>query len=313
MKGQVIPYLWHMAAKATTSDPREEIGEELKVRAAWVYDRLTLARQLGSPLDEETITQTLLIDMAAQLGPLIRIESFTKSQEAKQTGADWEWWFCDGEDEPTFGLRVQAKKLQSRASGPFYDFDYVTPSTGKRQIDRLIESADRDRLPAVYALYNGPDLDLSRFQWNCCSEPPDEGVFGVSLVAADSARNLADIGDTSLELVGDLSRPWSCSALCPNELQVHRAVRFWPAGGNLSLWAADLTTELYVQSAELVGRSPRQRALDAAMGYRTWSESPSYVRRLVERTQDEIREPAESLSLPEDVSGVTAFIRQSSP
>ena len=59
-------------------------------------------------------------------------------------------------------MRVQAKRLKMKAGTPYYDFAYKPRLSKLRQIDRLVEAAAKDALPAVYALYNGPELDLGK-------------------------------------------------------------------------------------------------------------------------------------------------------
>lgn len=292
---------------------RELIGQSLRDKAAWVHDRLNLATALSVPASEETITETLLLDLRVALGRHLEIEPFTKYQESRKTGADWEWWFCDGVGQRMYGMRVQAKKLKVKAGVPYYDFAYKPRLSTKRQVDRLISAADRDGIPAVYALYNGPELDLSCFAWSCCTEPKGAHVFGVSLLSGEAALRLADLGDTSLTRAGSLCRPWSCAALCPMALRVVEASPFWPGGGpdSLSFYAADLVTDLIAQEAEARQESTRQQALRAARGYRTWDESPLYVRELVLRASappDVRSERLDTARLPRTLGGVAVFV-----
>lgn len=292
---------------------REAIGQALRDKAAWVHDRLNLASSLSVPASEETITETLLLDLRVSLGCLLEIEPFTKYQESRRTGADWEWWFCDGAGQRMYGMRVQAKKLKVKAGVPYYDLSYKPRLSNRRQVDRLISASERDGIPAIYALYNGPDLDLSCFAWTCCTEPKAPRVFGVSLLSGDAALRLADSGDTSLSQAGSFSRPWSCAALCPTPLRFSEASPFWPDGGpdSLSLYAADLVTDLIAQEAEFQQRSTRQQALRAARGYRTWDESPPYVRELVLRAEaslDARSDERGAVPIPRTLGGVAVFV-----
>lgn len=291
------------------------IGTELKKRASWTHERLSLAQKLGTPLGEETLTETLLLDLRQELGSYLEVNTFTKWEESRRSGADWEWWFCDGAGERMFGMRVQAKKLKlTRAGVPYYDFAYKPRLSKKRQVDRLIEAARKERMPAVYALYNGPDLDLNAFSWTCCNEDPSDAIFGVSMISADSAQRLADSKDTTLKAAGGLSKPWSCCALCPGWLR-EESWHLWPDGdGSLSFYAADLVTDLMALDSEALGRSERERALEGASGYRTWEEAPAYVRRLVENasptrdSRDSVTDLVNELDAPSNLGGVAAFI-----
>lgn len=291
---------------------RDAIGKALKARAKWVNARLAQARQLGTPFGEETITETLMLDLQAKLGPHLEVQTFTKYEESRNTGADWEWWFCDGQGQRMYGMRVQAKKLKTTKAGvPFYDFSYKPKKSKKRQVDRLLASALRDGLPAVYALYNGPDLDLSLFNWRCCTEKASVGVFGVSMLSARAAQALADIGDTTLATVGGLSLPWSCYALCENWLQPE-ALALWPGNNDesLSAFAADLVTALMVQDAEYTGLSARRRELAAASGFRTWNEAPFYVTQMIRRATRGL-DPLgdlDAFDVPSDLGGVVTWV-----
>lgn len=284
-------------------------------RAAWVLQRLEQARRLGAPLDEETLTQTLLLDLREILGVHVQVTEFSRAEESRTTGADWEWWFCDGVGQRLFGMRVQAKKLKLlRAGVPGYDFAYTPAGEKKksnptRQVDRLVAAAARDGLPAVYALYNGPDLDLDLFPWGCCG-PSEREFFGVSLLAADAAQQAADAGDTSLSAVGGLSRPWSCCALCPTALRVESSLPFWPEGpdSSLSLYAADLVADVYALGSESTDAqsSSRLALMRAAEGFRDWLDSPVYVRQLMQ-TEDPRGRELDLQGVPSDVGGVVLF------
>jgi hypothetical protein len=291
---------------------REIIGQALKAKAEWVNHRLTEAARLGTPYGEETITETLLLDLRLELGLRLAVTPYTKYQESRLTGADWEWWFCDGIGRRMYGMRVQAKKLKLLNHVPGYDFAYKPKKQRLRQVDRLIANARDAGLPAIYTLYNGPELDLDLFPWVCCTEPPSTSVFGVSMISAAAARWLADLGQTTLADVGGFSLPWSCCALCPRRLR-SRAWGLWPggAGDEVTLYAADLVTDLLARD----GTQPvRVRELEAANGFRTWDEAPIYVRRLVEDARqgiepDVLRDEL-PIELPAGLGGVTVFVAQ---
>lgn len=309
----VLARLQHSREVRSMSKARKLIGSELKSKAGWVHQRLTDAAALGSPMSEETITESVLLDLQLALGVHLEVGTFTRWQESRVTGADWQWWFCDGLGDRMFGMRVQAKKLKlTKAGVPYYDFAYKPRFSKVRQVDRLIARATQDRLPAVYALYNGPELDLNSFTWTCCTEPQSAQTFGVSMISADSARRLADQKDTTLAASGGLAKPWSCSALCPTWLRQEASVLWPPPGdGSLSLYAADLVTDLLARDHDRLGVSERQRLLDAAVGFRTFSEAPAYVRELAEMAagQDTLDRPPPQLEDgPRGVGHVALFM-----
>jgi hypothetical protein len=200
-------------AKARTGITGEALAAVLLDRAAWTYARLHAGRSHNVELHEETITQDLLLDISSMF-PDMSVQAFTKRQEARN-GADWqwEWWF---QGQRWFGLRVQAKRLKQRGKlrRPGYDFYYRSGSKGRRQVDLLIEDAESIGARAAYVLYNGPDLDISQFTWGCGRLPPSPDTFGVSLLPASVASDLADAKTVDLAAVGSRSRPWSCLTSC---------------------------------------------------------------------------------------------------
>lgn|GEM_PF-5682445 len=178
--------------------------------------RIADGERLGVRQHEETITESLLLEVAKAF-PSIRVQTFTRAQESRETGADWVWWW-EGKTH-WFGSLVQAKRLVPKAGGQHgYDFNY-RPKRSKgnpnppRQIDLLLEDAERRGLPAIYALYNGPDFTIDRQQWSCGILPFSIDSMGVAVLPALMAENWSTI-DTSMESIGPLSRPLPCQ-VCP--------------------------------------------------------------------------------------------------
>ncbi|MFC0526111.1 hypothetical protein [Phytohabitans kaempferiae] len=200
------------AEKARQGLMREALADVLLDRAVWTHARLTAGRQHGVDLHEETITQDLLLDIARAL-PDLQIKTYTRAQEAR-IGGDWQWdWWFGG--YRWFGLRLQAKRLKRiRRKGLGYDLGYRVGARRTRQVDLLTEGARRDNMDAAYVLYNGPDLDLT-FDWVCHRLPASAPFFGVSILPAEVARQLADANTRDLATVAGHARPWSCLATCP--------------------------------------------------------------------------------------------------
>lgn len=303
---------------SSSTPGRVKVGIALRNKAAWVHDRLTQANNMNTPMGEETITETLLLDLVLELGPHLAVEPFTKYVESHETGADWEWWFCDRPGEPVFGMRVQAKRLKSTKAGVlYYDLAY-TPTNGKRQVDRLCDAAKLKKLPAIYALYNGSELDLNHFPWQCCREPASPSVFGVSMLSGDAARVLADNDTMTLSDVGPLSLPWSCCALCPQYLGLHHVQ--WPPDdpirddlGELALWVGDMVTGLLTLDADLTEARVENRADAGRQGFRTWGGAPEYVRMIADAVVESRGDQRPSLDdmeldLPRDLAGVSVWV-----
>ena len=125
------------------------IRNYLRHQAGWVWNEQNRAFRHGLALQEETITEMLLLRMARDRSKHdMRVHMFNKRQEARK-GADWEWFihtrFC------SLGLRVQAKRLYRRYKSQDYaDLNLRGPRP--RQIDTLISKAGKN-FP-VYIFFN---------------------------------------------------------------------------------------------------------------------------------------------------------------
>lgn len=145
--------------------------------AGWVWKEQSAAHRFGLSLQEETITEVLLLEMARKLSPLgLSVRMFSKAQEGGRVrkatvkapdgtdkeveeviieaeGADWEW-FVEGPDGCMASFRVQAKKLYKDT--PIKDGRYGGFKPGDRQIQDLIYRAAGSN--PIYVLYNHPDV-----------------------------------------------------------------------------------------------------------------------------------------------------------
>jgi len=115
---------------------------------------------------EESLTDWLLFDMSENIEG-VYYKSFPRHEEARRTGADWEWWllfsdFC-------FAMRVQAKKLHSTYDN--YPGIAYTNRYGL-QIEKLLHDANRGNFMSFYAFYTDQRADVM-----CPNKRNDEGVF----------------------------------------------------------------------------------------------------------------------------------------
>jgi hypothetical protein len=138
------------------------IVERLQTARRAATRHAVAAERAGFSAHEQALTEIVLTRAA----PAARVWTFSQREEAK-TGADWLWWWRGGGQ--WFGALVQAKRNKPARREPWYDFGYRTGS-GQRQVDVLLGTARRHRVPAVYVLYNHPPIpagvSVSR---PCCS------------------------------------------------------------------------------------------------------------------------------------------------
>lgn len=113
----------------------------------WTWSQLERSFLLNSPFNEETITETILLELKARHPLDIGIVSFNKFQE-KHLGADWEFWFTDKSGQRGIGWRVQAKRLYR----PSEEYSALKPSetSPSSQIQTLISQARSQGLVPIY-------------------------------------------------------------------------------------------------------------------------------------------------------------------
>ena len=179
-----------------------------------VWHRRGAAKLCGLSFNEPTVTEVFLLDLVEMFPGNISIIPFTPKQES-QIGADWAWAFVGPDGRSCQAMLAQAKRLddhdreypelyyQGRPSGS-------TPSVV--QLDRLIASAKRFRLPPVLAFYNHLS-DPSRVPRDSCGTLD---LFQLSLpeswgVAVASAINVLKAKpDKSYNFHRHHSRPLHC-------------------------------------------------------------------------------------------------------
>jgi hypothetical protein len=112
---------------------------------------------------EETITETLLLDLKRRHPTSVMLKSFNKHDEA-QNGADWEWWFIDSRVSQGFPMRVQAKRLAKNAT-TFRDLlTYQAGCAPQPQIDMLISEAALENMVPIHCFYLEQNV-LTRPSW----------------------------------------------------------------------------------------------------------------------------------------------------
>ena len=295
----------------------------LMERARWVQDRLDTAAQLGVDQHEETITQSVLLDLKLGL-PQLSISVYTKRQENRTSGADW-MWLWQG-DQRWFGHLVQAKRLTRLASGlRGYGIGY-RPRSGDgsiapTQIETLLAASRRHRMPAVFALYN-PSVTEPRAGY-CPLHQSGAAEEGITMLSADvagqllktpvrpKARTVSLRPYVSLARVAVHARPWSCLATCQAA-----NCSTWPSLKNLS-WrdigfpepadredlAFGAAVAVHFAKVSLAGREPSQRELldddliDVRAGVR--EELPQWASRMAEANEQN-----GAGEMPEDIHGV---------
>ena len=151
---------------------------------------------------EESLTDSYLYRLSRTV-PTIRYRSYSRWEEARRTGADWEWWFLfHGRN---LRLRVQAKKLRPEKS---IRGDLARKNKHGGQLAMLIKSARSCSAIPMYVFFAGP----SHCPTACGAVA---GTAGAYVVPAFAIRSLValrrSVNDTAAL---SRARPAACLACC---------------------------------------------------------------------------------------------------
>lgn len=156
------------------------------------WNRRALAKKHRLILGEESVTETILLDLADSFPGRVTIVSFNKRQEGK-LGADWAWAFRSADGRQNLPMLVQAKLLDlADVQYPEIGRRVGSKKPPKRQIDLLIETAEHLGIPPIYAFYNHVSVS-SRVPLHCGSLAPAPQStlvksWGVSVADAYAVR-----------------------------------------------------------------------------------------------------------------------------
>lgn len=191
--------------RATKEDASIEAGCRILVDVA---RKLALWIRKQPAIGEESATDWLLYELSERI-PWVHYRKFTRHEEARVTGADWEWWFVS--HSCSLGLRVQAKKVID--GGDHYQGLAHTNRNGL-QIEMLLENARRSNLLAFYTLYY---QSLNSISVKCEGKPSaglGEGIFFTG--ASTLYEKFIKPGRARVEAQGIIgeSNPLSCLLCC---------------------------------------------------------------------------------------------------
>lgn len=180
----------------------------------------------GQPsVGEESLTDWALFEVSQRL-PWVRYRKFTRHEESRESGADWDWWLVSRGG--ALGLRVQAKKVVAGAD--HYRGLAHTSRTGL-QMELLLEASREDNLLPFYALYH---CAIAQVGLKCGGGTAFGVGEGIALADAGSLyTRFLKPGRGRVDAEGLLSEsnPLSCLFCCPLVSErgsdpVHSAYRF---------------------------------------------------------------------------------------
>lgn len=231
-----------------------------KLKESSLYVRDWIARQPA--VKEESLTDWLLYDISQKINGII-YRAFSRHEEARVTGADWEWWFLF----PDFSakMRVQAKKIN-----PGNDNYAAIAHTNKYglQIEKLLQDSEAKNFLPFCTFYTCLQEHVM-----CQKQINDEGVFmaGANQVHGDFIKGgkrpamPTDILAKSIAL--------SCFLCCPLQSEGHGRRSF-------------ISFLSHYYSSE-IGHVPEEgEQLDREPTRGIYREIPSYVSSLVEHARE---------------------------
>jgi len=194
--------------------------EEFRDSSKYVYDWLNAQPSVG----EESITDWLLFNLSQSL-PNLRYKKFTHREEARKTGADWEWWVVD--NEAALSMRIQAKRIDSSCDN--YNSLAYTNKHGL-QIEKLLSDAGKTSFLPFYALYFG-DQDNPKVL--CGGKSDASAEQGVYFASAQDLYDRFILGGRRKVSASDIierSNPLHCLACCPKSGSSVRAMYNYLSG-----------------------------------------------------------------------------------
>ncbi|WP_417657817.1 DUF6615 family protein [Pseudidiomarina aestuarii] len=232
-------------------------------RAATAYVAGWISAQ--SSVGEESITDWLLYDLSAKVSGLKYLK-FTKPQEARVTGADWEWWFIG--NQQSLRLRIQAKRL--RLGIDAYPSLAYSNQHGL-QIDKLLDDARANNALAFYVIYVEP----GHYAQLCGGPVPHEPLNQAIYLAAANTINRRFISPArrhvSVDDVVEHSNPIECLVCCPYTFQTAKK----------SIDELDQFVNRYFRDSRVDGNSD---IVEERRGL--YEELPGYVSSLVDHSKD---------------------------
>jgi hypothetical protein len=155
----------------------------------------------------------LLLNLKRRYPSQVWVKKFSTVVEGRTTGADWEWWF--GSAGKWFGMRVQAKKLDSRSLA-YQQLDRRVGRTGLRQIDLLLQDAAARALYPLFCFYNCWDRTRVRYHWRCIGYSRFVRHLGCSVADARAVERRVSAARLEFHNMKFFLWPWMCLTCgCP--------------------------------------------------------------------------------------------------
>lgn len=195
-------------------DPNEEYCNAISSLSAHVHRWMMRQPAVG----EESITDWLLFEASERL-PQVRYYKFNRFEEARDSGADWDWWFVG--NHVSMGWRVQAKKLKKDAD------NYADIARANRfglQVEKLLASSAAENLLPFYSLYYAPKSTLVVTCGGDIRMGAGQGVFLAGARLVYESFVVPGRKKVDADSVVSAANPLHCLFCCPLSLNKDGAV-----------------------------------------------------------------------------------------
>lgn len=193
------------------------VCKHFKEASRLIWGKIEKSKNYGIKIQEETITEEILLYLKDNLGDTVKIKTFTKNVEG-QNGADWEWFIK--RNNKWIGFRVQAKILNYENYK--YDSLFKKPDSGKDyQIVNLIREAFKKELVPIYSFYNYVEdfsqyININKKEQSIEHFPVDFELIGWTYAEAIwllllKDNNVNDFNSSNLMTVNNLISNLICS------------------------------------------------------------------------------------------------------
>jgi hypothetical protein len=148
---RVVSRACHAAISAN-----KKIGEMLNEESICGARRAGMGRIESLKLGEETLSESVLVHLSTYFSDVVEVVMFTRTVEARKTGADWLW--CIDTPSGRYFMLVQAKRPEeSMASGlRNWTINFSTKPnqfTSKTQHDTLVSAASKLGVTPSYCFF----------------------------------------------------------------------------------------------------------------------------------------------------------------
>jgi len=194
--------------------------EFMRSLAARTWGDIQDGERTGIRIGEESITDRLLLDIARAMPLPSAVTKWNRFEEARSTGADFDWWFVDPDGRIAVALRIQAKRID------YFNQEMPGLRAENRwgvQREMLRGSAFRDRRHPLYLFYLASPSERSGVT-ECGSYASDHAppgwagrpneIYGCSLLGLPAVEEALARKDFTLDFFWPLLLPWSCLFCC---------------------------------------------------------------------------------------------------